>query len=480
MTGPVKKSTLSESLRLSTERAVSAGRGSQSRLARELLLSLAAALRTARVYDPTNATLRGQLNAVSALYKAWTETEPMLTMELAAEQAFIGGVRVKASLGVLAALKMITSLFGRLEIGGIWIAAGATDQHLDGLVVALARSTGHDDLLGRLQPGRVLGVTPPRPLGGAGEATSSTDRARARSVFMQAIASVRQALSQAAGEGRLRSRVVTRAAQRVVDQVLQDDAALVGLTALRDIDEVTYVHSVNVCVLAVTLAARLNLSRLTLREIAVAALLHDLGKVKLNPSVLRKRATLADEDWLEMHKHPVRGVVALAAGGWKALPARAFSAALEHHRSASGDTGYPTIPARRAGLVTRVIQVADVYEALVGDRPYRERSYTPVEALNLLQGPGGVNLDSFLVRTFARLLGPFPPGSLVRLSDQRLAVVLQASPGNPDQPVVAMQPAGQDPPVVLDLAGTQVRVAAALDRDSSGVDPRPWLDRAPL
>ena len=478
MTGP-DKSTISEQLRLSAERAITEGRGNQARLAREALLSLAAALRTARVYEPSNATLRGQLNAVSALFKAWTETEPELTVEIAGEQAFVGGIRVQASIGVLAPLKAIGALFEKLEIGGLRISAGAADEDLDRLVVALARSGGHDDLLKGLGSSRVLGVAPPRLVGGSGEGPSRSDRARARSTFMQAIASVRQVLGQAAGGGRLQSRTVTRAAQRVVDQVMRDDAALVGLTALRSIDEATYVHSVNVCVLAVTLAARLRLSRLTLREIAIAALLHDLGKVRLNPSVLRKRADLDDDDWREVHLHPVRGVTTLAVSGLKSVPARAFSTALEHHRSATGHAGYPAIPGRPAGVVTRIIQVADIYEALVGDRPYRERPFTPVEALTMMLGPAGGNLDPFLVRTFVRMLGPFPPGSLVRLSDGRLAAVLQPSSSEPERPVVALEPRAGEAPVVLDLALTEVRVTSAVAPGEAGVDPRTWLDRVP-
>jgi HD-GYP domain-containing protein (c-di-GMP phosphodiesterase class II) len=478
VTGP-DKSTVSEQLERSTERALAEGRGSQAKLAREILLSLAAALRTARVYDPSNATLRGQLNAVSALFKAWTEFEPELTVEIAGEQAFVGGVRVQAAVGVLAPLKAIGALFEKLGIGGVRVSAAANDEHLDRLIVAAARAGSHDELLNQLGSDPVLRVTPPRLVGGSGEGPSRSDRARARSAFMQAIASVRQVLGQAAGSGRVRSRAVTRAAQRVVDQVMRDDAALVGLTALRDIDEATYVHSVNVCVLAVTLAARLRLARLTLREIAVSALLHDLGKVRLDPSVLRKRGKLDDEDWREVHLHPVRGVTTLASSGLKSVPARAFSTALEHHRSATGHAGYPAIPPRRAGLVTRIIQVADIYEALVGDRPYRERSFTPVEALKIMLGPAATNLDSFLVRTFVRMLGPFPPGSLVRLDDGRLAVVLQVSSGSPDQPVVACQPAGDEPPVVVDLARTEVRATSAVDPGQAGVDPRTWLDRVP-
>src|ERR1019366_10033588 len=105
--------------------------------------------------------------------------------------------------------------------------------------------------------------------------------------------------------GRMPStRRLKRAIQTIVDQVMENELSITGLTTLREYDEYTFTHSVNVCIFAVALGKRLGFDRLKLYDLGLAALLHDMGKARLDPAILNKAGSLDDAEWRAMQSHP--------------------------------------------------------------------------------------------------------------------------------------------------------------------------------
>ena len=161
--------------------------------------------------------------------------------------------------------------------------------------------------------------------------------------------------------------------QGIVDQVLHDEASLIGLTTLRDYDEYTFTHSVNVCTFAVALGRKLGLTKLQLYDVGMAALFHDVGKSRVPLEVLNKEGGLSEEEWRIMQAHPWLGVLTLfGLRGYGEIPYRGMVVAYEHHMKIDL-TGYPkNSRPRRPTLFSRIVATADGFDAATSKRSVRD------------------------------------------------------------------------------------------------------------
>ncbi|MCO4097932.1 HD-GYP domain-containing protein [Gemmatimonas sp.] len=177
---------------------------------------------------------------------------------------------------------------------------------------------------------------------------------------------------------------------------------LIPLISLKSVDEYTTVHACNVSMLAMGLAESLGFASRDVRAVGTAALLHDIGKVKLPESILRKAGALTDSERALMCTHPVEGAKLLGARGEG--HALAAIVAYEHHVWANGEGGYPTFQfPRRTHYVSRLVQVCDVYDALSTERPYRA-AWPRARTLHYMRLQAGRELDYDLLLAFFDLL----------------------------------------------------------------------------
>ena len=174
------------------------------------------------------------------------------------------------------------------------------------------------------------------------------------------------------------------------------------LLELKTFDQYTTTHSCNVAMLSIGLAEELGLDGTKVRAIGTAALLHDIGKVKVPSDVLVKPGKLTDEEFAFMRSHPTEGAKILSQrGGGNAL---ASTVAYEHHIWYNGKGGYPSLSFRRdAHYASRIVHVCDVYDALCSKRPYRE-AWSRSRALDLLRGLQGTELDPEVYPAFERMV----------------------------------------------------------------------------
>jgi HD-GYP domain-containing protein (c-di-GMP phosphodiesterase class II) len=214
-----------------------------------------------------------------------------------------------------------------------------------------------------------------------------------------------------------------RLTEHLADLIADDPAQALILTTVKSYDEYTYHHMVNVCILTLALARAIGLPRERAIALGIGGLLHDVGKVKVPQDVLQHDGALDEEQWRLIRRHPVDGAgLILVTTGDPLNPA--LSVVLEHHAAFDG-SGYPSLSGRRGpSLPARLVAVADSFDALTSKRSYRKPEERR-QALNLLQAGAGRAYDPRVVRTFVRLLGVFPVGSLVHLSDDRIAVVVR-------------------------------------------------------
>jgi putative nucleotidyltransferase with HDIG domain len=221
----------------------------------------------------------------------------------------------------------------------------------------------------------------------------------------------------------------------LIHEVARSDVALSQILALKNYENLTYCHSVNVAVLAMMLGAQIDLPDALLSALVEGALLHDIGKTRIPLEIVKKPGALDRAERKLIESHTIRGAEILA--DTDGLHPLTPTVALEHHRSVTGG-GYPDLG---AGVVphpmSQIVSVADVYEALTGARSYQEPR-TPEQACLVLARKAGDALNTALVKAFVAAVTFFPVGSLVRTSRGETGVVVRTHSDDPLHPVIVL------------------------------------------
>lgn len=227
-------------------------------------------------------------------------------------------------------------------------------------------------------------------------------------------------------EVRMGRSINTEQTQQVVSEVTQSvlrhPNALLSIVRVKQADEYTYMHSVAVCALMVSLARELEFDDDALYQAGMAGLLHDVGKMAIDDAILNKPGSLTDEEFDQIRRHPEFGVSYLQRGE-AAVSREVLQACYQHHEKMDG-SGYPRgLKGDRISLLARMTAVCDVYDALTSDRPYK-RGWGPAETIQRMAQWKG-HFDPRVFQAFVRSVGIYPVGSLVRLESGRLAVVME-------------------------------------------------------
>ena len=312
----------------------------------------------------------------------------------------------------------------------------------------------------------------------------NSDMAAIRQLYSNAVAAAEVAWESAATEGMPDTPAARNTVEGLADAITQNRTALVALTAMRNYDDYTFTHMVNVCILTMGQARALGIEGRLLREFGLSALMHDIGKVRTPKELLNKPDRLTDAEFVVMRQHTVNGAEILRRT--PEMPILAPVVAFEHHLRVDG-TGYPEGVSRHAlNLATALCSISDVYDAMRSHRAYQQAHPTD-RILAVLQRNDGSQFDQHLVRRFVQLLGIYPPGNLVRLSTGEVGVVLRVHAPDPYRPRIRVlfdakgqrldlpsdrnlwEPVGGDP-ARLDS------VVAPVDPAEFNIDPLPFLD----
>ncbi len=214
-----------------------------------------------------------------------------------------------------------------------------------------------------------------------------------------------------------------RLTEHLADLIAEDPAQALLLTTVKSYDEYTFHHMVNTCILALAIGRAIGLSRDDTVALGIGGLLHDVGKVKVPHEILNYDGSLDEEQWRLIQRHPVDGAGLVLVTSRNAYHP-AVTTVLEHHAAYDG-SGYPLLSGRRMpAFPSRIVAVADCFDAMTSKRSYRKPEERR-QALLLLQAGAGRAFDPRVVRTFVRLMGLFPVGSLVQLASGEVAVVVR-------------------------------------------------------
>ena len=215
-----------------------------------------------------------------------------------------------------------------------------------------------------------------------------------------------------------------RLIQGMVNMIINDDFVLLGLSTIRDYDDYTFVHSVNVAILSIHLGYRIGLSRSSLEQLGLGALFHDLGKIDVSIDILNKPGRLNRREFAELKKHSINSVnrIILLRTTYD-KKASIITAPFEHHLRYNL-TGYPQSPRKRPlSLFGRIVAIADTYDAVTSPRIYRQYSLSPDRALGLMFSGAGREYDPILLKVFINMLGVYPVGTILELASGQLGIV---------------------------------------------------------
>ncbi len=226
---------------------------------------------------------------------------------------------------------------------------------------------------------------------------------------------------------------VKKSVDNIIDEIIANPQTLVSLTDIRSFDDYTYAHSVNVAILAIMCGITLNYGQSRLKELGVGALLHDIGKITVDLDILNKPDDLNQEEFEEIRQHTKAGFDILKEH--RELSLLSAHVALQHHERWDGQ-GYPRrLAGEEIHEYARIVAVADVYDALVADRPYRP-AYTVTQATSILKRMAGMFLDPQCVKAFLSNIAVYPLGSLLELNTGEIGVVIDINRKAPAQPVI--------------------------------------------
>jgi HD-GYP domain-containing protein (c-di-GMP phosphodiesterase class II) len=415
----------------------------------QLLVKLNALLRTARTHDVSNQAFQRQLKEFMPLIETALEhdQEDELVLVVLADYLYLNGARVKAQSTLLPIYHALIGEFERRSLGGLRILQGVHEAELERFfqLFVAAEETALAERLGEaVREASIEHIVPiPAVELEAEEMTrdledkkESGERGRAKRVFWRAVLGTKKVVLRAQQTGRPDLRQAKRLVQPVVDSIMHHEYSLVGLTALRDHDEYTYAHCVNVSVLSIGMGQALGLSRQVLADLGVAALLHDIGKIAVPGEVLRKPGKLDSQEWNMVRRHPLEGVKMICRmPGLTPLTLDSMRVCLEHHMNYDR-TGYPDVELEWGqATLSRIVAVADCFDAITAHRAYHTRPRTPFEALQYMLGPSRVAFDPAVLWALVRTVGLYPAGSVMVTDAGQVAIALSPNPEDVRRPM---------------------------------------------
>jgi len=289
-------------------------------------------------------------------------------------------------------------------------------------------------------------------------------RARARENYDAGVNAMRDIEAQAKLGRVMEVGSLHRVVESMLDNLLQDPAAVLGLTAIKGHDDYTLNHSINVCILSLSLGSALGLSAEDLRSLGLAALLYDIGKVRISEEILGKAGPLTAEEWHTVKRHAEEGADLLKR--LQLTDKMPMIVAYEHHQR-HDMLGYPdpTSAGEEQHLFSKIVAVCDAYDAMTTMRPFR-REIRPDKALAVLMQGRGKAYDPGVTKALVAMLGIYPMGAVVKLGDGSTAVVYRVNNDDLLHPRVKVlaDPAGRwlETPEIADLRLVDVETGEPL------------------
>jgi len=400
----------------------------------DILVRLTSSMKTAQIYESNNSTLIEQVNVLFKFIQDALQNENEAKLQFRDNTLFFNSIRIKYDFATYESFKFLAAEFRKNEIGVLSFDSGLIEEELTAFIVFfvnLPEAEEHpfeifEEQL-RTQGIEHVFLEKLHPFERQSDLVEKDAKTIAKKVFFKSITHLKEVFEREKEQKRIHLKTTRRLMQSIVNLIIENETFMVGLSNIKNYDEYTLNHSINVCVLSMCLGRRLGLEKHELMELGIAAFFHDIGKLDIPKDILNKPGRLTDQERKIIEKHPHLGAQILARlKDSKYIPVRALYVTLEHHLK-TNLSGYPKEWKKKTiNLYSQIVEIFDVYDAVTTDRPYRKRTFTRHEALSMMLENSGEEFNPHLLKIFTNMVGVFPIGSLVALNTGEIGIVMES------------------------------------------------------
>src|SRR4030042_589475 len=406
-------------------------------------------LKGATIYDRKNFIIDRLTQDCLQLIHNILKSETQLLLKIVRDNLFFNNIRIPMKADKYAILRAFLLEMRKRWIGELEFMEGVGVEHLKDfvyLLIGLEENVESNYLYMKKQlETRALRAFKVGKLEAYKDEeiyVDSEDRKRySKEVYFKSINLVKEVMEGVKSQKMLNTRKAKRLMQNAVNAIIQDESTLLGLANIKNYDDYTFNHSVNVAIYAISLGQRAGIPKKHLSHLGMAGLFHDIGKTRIPKEILNKSGKLTAEEWTVMRLHALLGTeIVISMKEWGELSTRLVDCTFEHHLKYDL-TGYPKLTRKKkVSLFGRVIALADFYDALVRPRAFNRCPFVSEKILGFMLERAGKDFDPALVKIFINMIGIFPLGTLALLNTNEMGIVLQTQedPDLIDRPRVCL------------------------------------------
>lgn len=428
-----------------------------------LINQISILIRTSQFHDPDNVAVMNVLEKALPMLNNFVEREGALRLDLVGEFFYLNDSRVKYPMEFLLNFDYLSREFRRRDMGTLVISAPLSEEEVKAFLRAFISSgysnTPFEALEAMIEELDNLRIERLKKVVEEGD----VDRRKiVKKTYFNAVSFTKGVITKLKAGEKVSIKRAKRIVESMVDLILSEDQLLIGMTAIKDYDDYTYHHSVNVSVLSIAIGQKIGLHRRSLTELGLVALFHDIGKMNVPKEILNKPTAFTEEEWKTIKRHPYWGTLAiLKLRGLDRISIQAAIVAFQHHLNYDL-SGYPKVKEQQdLDFYTKIVSIADQYDAMTSSRVYQRVPLPPDRALSIMMDRSGSEIDPILFKFFVNMVGVYPVGSLVLLDTREMGLVYECNPLLADRPRVM---------VIVDSTGKKIdgHVVDLSEKDETG------------
>lgn len=391
----------------------------------ELINRLFMFFRTSKIYDPNNILFKRQVSEFVNEVKKILEREEVLTLRISQTVFYLNKTKIKFGFSNYHLFKFINQEFQKRNISSLTFFPELKEDEFKRFIFLLTGTKSTDEFYRKFKDEEFPHIS----LEVFSEDNISKKKKGAAKVYFLSLTHLKEYLEKKREFTPSSLLTTRRLMQSLFNNLVENESFLQGLTTIKNYDEYTMNHSVNVCILSLALGKRLGLDRNELISLGISAFFHDVGKLEIPKDILNKPGKLNEKERCIIEKHPHMGVQWLIhSKHYHGLPLQALQVAMEHH-SREDLKGYPRYKKKKnVNLYSKIVKIVDYFDAITTKRPYRKKVFSRVEALSLMMEKVGTEFDPLLFKIFIGILGPCPVGTFVLLDSGETGIVYESNP----------------------------------------------------
>jgi len=407
---------------------------------KEVVLLIYTLVKAINLYDVNNDVVRNAAQKFINTVNSFFITTPNIELFRYHDYVFFNKQRLKFEIYNYASLQFLYDRLKNLKLKSLTFLPGISRDEI--ITFASIFMEENDSFLKQLESKKFNHIHP--EFGTTDDETPDflqqkelESREDIKRTYFSALKSLKNLMQGVRKNQTVSLKAIRRVVYRLIDFLHEDELSLLALTTIKNFDEYTFNHSLNVGVLSMAMGHRIGLSKTSLVALGNAAILHDIGKVKIPREIINKIDRLTDEEWETIKRHSNYGVIEIMKSkGLDEIGLISMIVSFQHHWNYDG-TGYPPKEKNeKQNLFSKIVRICDAYDAMTTSRPYQPVSYLPHYVMKVLWIRRNTWFDPILVKVFIQLLGLYPVGSCVEVSTGEIGLVLRQNPGYCDLPVI--------------------------------------------